>query len=113
MPSFGDRIPIDFGSFVFKMRAGAYTLLFIFCMRIIYKRRGFSILLSLAAIVSYTLSTTYVILDLLRAATSYATDPSTPGIVTYTLRSGRPLAYPMSNVLISEVWFVPDFLPFS
>lgn len=66
------------------------------------KRRS-SCILSAAAIVSYSLSAAYVILDLWRVGASYTVNPEAPLSITYISDRTDGLSHAVSYIFIVEV----------
>lgn len=82
---------------------GIYSLLFCICLWVIYRKRNLNIFLSSAALVSYTLSVTYVVLDLIRVANSYTVDPKRPWVMTYVSDHINTVNYVASSTYIANV----------
>lgn len=72
-------------------------------MCLILQRRSTPILLTAAAILSYTLSAIYLALDLRRVAVSYTIDPAMPWVITYSSNYDQTLGYIISYTYLVEV----------
>lgn len=77
-------------------------MLFCFCIRLVLKRHTPSLLV-IAAVASYFLSATHVILELWRVGTSVTVNPETPFSLTYTSNYHQPLAHAAAYIYTAEV----------
>lgn len=96
-------------SFLFE---GAYSIVFAICAWVLATRRSVHPVVSLAAITSYAVSTSYVILSLKRVANNFTIDEMDPNsALVYTYRPGTSVVA-VNALIIVGVSRVLAQLPF-
>lgn len=78
-------------------RSGIYTVIFAICVWHLLRARKVNLILLIVAIIEYTLSFTYIALNLRNIATSYIPNPEIPTIVVFE-------AHPISDLTKAMNW---------